>query len=294
MDALSYYAGCEYPGWRAKGIWRIRKVLLSHGAAVGISAGRQPSARWIATATAATVLTFLLAPFAALVFATDWHDFHFAPGDLAAIQVSLFYSALALALVVLAGTPLAWWLAHYRYRGKWLVDALLLLPLLTPPLAMGILLSSFYGPYSPVGGLLSQAGLYLTNTASAFVLAQIYGAMPYYVLAARAAFEGVPEELEQISRTLGRNRWQTFWRVTLPLARLGLTAGVALAWVRAMGEFGIVLIVAYFPQGIPVKLWVNLEDMGLSAVYPLLWIFFLVAVPLPLWLGLRSRRQGMF
>jgi len=267
---------------------------LSHGAAVGIGTGRQPSARWIATATAATVLTFLLAPFAALVFATDWHDFHFAPGDLAAIRVSLFYSALALLLVVLAGTPLAWWLAHYHYRGKWLVDALLLLPLLTPPLAMGILLSSFYGPYSAVGGLFSQAGLYLTNTAPAFVLAQIYGAMPYYVLAARAAFEGVPEELEQISRTLGRNRWQTFWRVTLPLARLGLTAGVALAWVRAMGEFGIVLIVAYFPQGIPVKLWVNLEDMGLSAVYPLLWVFFLVAVPLPLWLGLRSRRQGMF
>ncbi|MBU2819591.1 ABC transporter permease subunit, partial [Acidithiobacillus ferrooxidans] len=190
---------------------------MSHRAAVGIGTGRQPSARWIATATAATVLTFLLAPFAALVFATDWHDFHFAPGDLAAIRVSLFYSALALVLVVLAGTPLAWWLAHYHYRGKWLVDALLLLPLLTPPLAMGILLSSFYGPYSAVGGLFSQAGLYLTNTAPAFVLAQIYGAMPYYVLAARAAFEGVPEELEQISRTLGRNRWQTFWRVTLPL-----------------------------------------------------------------------------
>ncbi|AEM47383.1 ABC-type transporter, integral membrane subunit [Acidithiobacillus ferrivorans SS3] len=267
---------------------------MRDAATFAIGASRQPPARWLAPLTAAAVLVFLLAPFAALVFATDWHDFHFAPGDLGAIRVSLLYSGLALMLVVLAGTPLAWWLAHCHYRGKWLVDALLLLPLLTPPLAMGILLSSFYGPYAPVGGLFRQAGLYLTNTAPAFVLAQIYGAMPYYVLAARAAFEGVSEELEQISRTLGRNRWQTFWLVTLPLARLGLTAGVALAWVRAMGEFGIVLIVAYFPQGIPVKLWVNLQDIGLSAVYPLLWVFFLVALPLPLWLGLRSRRQGMF
>lgn len=254
------------------------------------TASRRPPLRWLGAGTAAVVLIFLLAPFGGLALATDWHDFHFAPGDIQAIWVSLFYSALALLLVVLAGTPLAWWLAHGVHRGKWVLDALLLLPLLTPPLAMGILLSTFYGPYSPVGGLLSQAGIYLTNSAPAFVLAQIYGAMPYYVLAARAALEGVPEELEQISRTLGRNRWQTFWRVTVPLARLGLAAGVALAWVRAMGEFGIVLIVAYFPQGIPVKLWVNLQDVGLTAVYPLLWVFFWVAIPLPLWLGLRTRR----
>ena len=66
---------------------------------------------------------------------------------------------------------------------------------------------------------------------------------------------------------------------------------VALAWVRALGEFGVVLIVAYYPQGIPVKLWTNLQDYGLSAVYPLLWVFFLVALPLPLVLGLAVRRR---
>jgi molybdate/tungstate transport system permease protein len=80
----------------------------------------------------------------------------------------------------------------------------------------------------------------------------------------------------------------------MPLARLGLAAGIALAWVRALGEFGIVLILAYYPQGIPVKLWVNLQDIGLAAVYPLLWVFFVVAMPLPLLLGLASRRQRLF
>jgi len=68
---------------------------------------------------------------------------------------------------------------------------------------------------------------------------------------------------------------------------------VALAWVRALGEFGAVLIVAYYPQGIPVKLWVNLQNIGLSAVYPLLWIFFLVAMPLPLILGLAARHRRL-
>jgi molybdate/tungstate transport system permease protein len=123
------------------------------------------------------------------------------------------------------------------------------------------------------------------------VLAQVYAAAPYYVVTARAAFEGVPRELEQIAATLGRGPWQVFWRVSAPLSALGLASGLALAWVRAMGEFGIVLIIAYFPKGIPVKLWVNLQDSGLTAVYPLLWLFFVVALPLPLAMGLASRRQ---
>jgi molybdate/tungstate transport system permease protein len=241
--------------------------------------------------TAALTLLLLATPFAGLLLVTDWRHFGFARGDGSAIAVSLGYSLLALVPIVALGTPLAWWLARHRVRGQWLIDALLLLALLTPPLAMGLLLTSMYGPYGPAGRLLERAGLLLTNSAPAFVLAQFYAALPYYVIAARAAFEGVPRELEQIALTLGHSPWRSFVRVSLPLARLGLAAALALAWVRALGEFGVVLIVAYYPQGIPVKLWVNLQDIGLQAVYPLLWVFFLVALPLPLVLGLAVRRR---
>jgi molybdate/tungstate transport system permease protein len=189
------------------------------------------------------------------------------------------------------GTPLAWWLARSRFRGKVIVDALTLLPLLAPPLVMGLMLVLLFGPYGWAGQPLRQLGLELTNSPQAFVLAQVYAAAPYYVVTARAAFEGVPRELEQIAATLGRGPWQVFWRVSAPLSALGIASGLALAWVRAMGEFGIVLIIAYFPQGIPVKLWVNLQDSGLTSVYPLVWLFFVVALPLPLALGLASRRQ---
>lgn len=236
-------------------------------------------------------LAFLAAPFLALAFVTQWGRLRLAGGDLGAVGVSLIYSLAALPIIVGLGTPLAWWLARHRFRGKAVADALLLLPLLTPPLAMGILLTSLYGPYSSAGALLGRAGLVLTNSAPAFILAQVYGAMPYFVIAARAAFEAVPQDLEQIALTLGKQPWQVFLQVTLPLSRLGLAAGLALAWVRALGEFGIVLIVAYYPQGIPVKLWVNLQDIGLGAVYPLLWVFLVVALPLPLWLGIASRRR---
>jgi molybdate/tungstate transport system permease protein len=242
------------------------------------------------------MLTLLLiaGPFIALVLATPWSNFSFAPGDLGSIGVSLGFSSISLTLIIAFGTPLAWWLSRHSFSGKWVLEAIILLALLTPPLAMGILLATLFGPYGPVGGLVARAGVELTNSAPAFVLAQFYGALPYYVVAGRAAFEGVPRELEHIALTLGKSPWQTFWLVSMPLARLGLAAGIALAWVRALGEFGIVLILAYYPQGIPVKLWVNLQDIGLSAVYPLLWAFFLVAMPMPLILGLASRRQGLF
>jgi molybdate/tungstate transport system permease protein len=242
-------------------------------------------------AGALAMLAFLVAPFFGLALTTPWRAMRPAAGDLEAIRVSVVYTLAALALIIAGGTPLAYWMARYDFRGKWLGEALILIPLLTPPLAMGLLLALFYGPYGWAGRRARHLGIELTNTPAAFVLAQVYAAAPYFIIAARSAFEGVDPNLEQIALTLGRTPWQTFWRVTMPLARLGLGVGVAIAWVRALGEFGIVLIIAYFPQGIPVKLWVNLQDLGLDAVYPLLWLFFVVALPLPLILGIASRRD---
>ncbi len=244
---------------------------------------------WAVAAAGVAGLCFLALPFAGLPFSTPWSRLHLQQGDLGALWVSVVYTLAAVAVVVVLGTPLAWLLARYHFRGKAVVELLVLLPLLTPPLAMGLLLSMSYGPYGWVGQPLSRLGLDLTNTPAGFLLAQIYGSAPYFIIAARSAFEGVPRELEQMSLTLGQSPWRTFWRITVPLSSLGLGAGVALAWVRALGEFGIVLIVAYYPQGIPVKLWVNLQDTGLSAVYPLLWLFFLIGLPLPLVLGALSR-----
>jgi molybdate/tungstate transport system permease protein len=248
-------------------------------------------ARASLAAVALGALVLLVAPFAGLAAATPWSGLHLVAGDLAALRVSILYTLAALAIIVAGGTPLAYWMARRDFRGKTLCDALLLLPLLTPPLAMGILLTILYGPHGWAGSAARRLGVELTNTPAAFVLAQVYAAAPYFIIAARAAFEGVEPELEQISLTLGQSPWNTFWRVTLPLASLGLGVGLAIAWVRALGEFGIVLIIAYFPQGIPVKLWVNLQDIGLDAIYALLWLFFCVAIPLPLIFGLASRKS---
>jgi molybdate/tungstate transport system permease protein len=197
-----------------------------------------------------------------------------------------------LVLVALAGTPLALLLARRRTRLTALAEALVLIPMLMPTLAIGILLAAFYGPAAPIGQGFARIGISLTNTPAAFILAGLYAALPTYIIAARAAFAEVPPDLEDIARTLGQSEFQLFHRITLPLAQRGLAAALALAWVRAIGEFGIVLIIAYFPQGLPVRLWVDLQDQGIDAVFPLLAVFLLLALPFPLWLGLRARARN--
>lgn len=189
--------------------------------------------------------------------------------------MSLGLSAVSVPLIILLGTPLALWLARATSPLRRWAEVLVLIPLLTPPLALGILLVSAYGPYSTLGEALATVGLVLTNNAAAFVLAQVYGALPYFILSARAAFESVPPALEDAAKVLGAPPRQVLWRVTLPLARRGLATGLAIAWVRAVGEFGIVLVFSYFPQGIPVKLYINLQNDGVNAVYSLIWLLLL-------------------
>jgi molybdate/tungstate transport system permease protein len=221
-------------------------------------------------------------PFAALFWQTGWDDIHLAYGDGDAVAVSLTLGLISILLILLLGTPLALWLARTRSRLKPVVEIIVLAVLLTPPLGMGIVLLSVYGPYATVGALLGRIGIELNNNASAFILCQVYGGIAYFVMAATAAFEAVPADAEEAATVLGATAFQTFRLVTVPLALRGLAAGLIVAWVRVIGEFGIVTIFAYFPQGIPVKLYVNLQNEGIDQVYALLWLMLAVTLPLPL------------
>ncbi len=203
-----------------------------------------------------------------------------SPGDLAAIWTSLSLSALALGAVACIGVPAAYWMA--RAQGIWIraAELITLFALVTPPLAMGLLLILLTGPGSPAGRVLSQTlGWSLDNTPAAFVIAQFYAALPYFLIAARAAFRSVDPQLAAAARCLGSSPLRAALRVEFPVAAGGLAAAAVIGWVRAVGEFGIALLIAYFPQGIPVRLWVNLQDQGLGAVFPLLWALLALSLP---------------
>lgn len=206
------------------------------------------------------------------------------PGSTAsAVRVSLALTALAIAIVIVVGTPVAWYLARRAGRDRVVWEAAVLISVLTPPLALGLLLSLAYGPATVIGRLLIRLGVPASNSAAAFVATQVYASAGYYIVAARAAIAAVPRELEQTAALLGLAPAAVFRRVTFPLARLGLAAAVSIAWVRALGEFGAVIVTAYYPAGMPVQIWINLQTAGMPAVMPLLIIFLLTALPLP-WL----------
>jgi molybdate/tungstate transport system permease protein len=210
-----------------------------------------------------------------------------------AVKVSLVLTALALLLVIIAGTPVAYYLARREGVERAVWEGAILLSVLLPPLALGILLSLSFGPASALGGWLARLGVGSSNSAPAFVATQFYVSAGYYVIAARAAFAAVPSELEQAAGLLGLKPFWVFWRVTFPLARLGLAAAASLAWARALGEFGAVIVTAYYPSGMPVQIWINLQQAGLPAVMPLLLIFLLSALPLPWLIHLAARRSAV-
>lgn len=234
----------------------------------------------------------LLVPFVTLLVVTPWTTFRLAWGDDDAIRVSMLLGLVSMLVIGILGTPTAWWMARSSGMAVRIAEIAVLIPLLTPPLALGILLVSAYGPYSLPGGWLEHAGISLVNTPSAFVLAQIYGGLPCYIITARTAFQSVPEDILDAGKTLGADNWQCFWHLALPCARKGLAAAVALSWVRVIGEFGIVMIFAYFPQGIPVKLYNNLQNDGLDTVYSLIWLLLLFALPLPLYCLAIGRKRS--
>jgi molybdate transport system permease protein len=159
---------------------------------------------------------------------------------LLSFQVPLVATVLTLAL----GLPLAWVLARRRFPGHHVVEAAVVLPLVLPPTVLGYYLLVVIGARGPVGELLGGLGIELAFTWRAAVLAACVGSITLLVKAAQAGFEAVDHRLEQAARTLGRSEWNIFWSVTLPLSWRAVFAGTVLAFCRALGDFGITLMVA--------------------------------------------------
>lgn len=164
--------------------------------------------------------------------------------DLFPLGLSVRVALLATALTLVAGLPVAWLLARTRFPGRDLLEALVVLPLVLPPTVLGYYVLIVVGAQGPVGQLLAELGLEIVFTWRAAVLAAWIGSIALLIKSAQAGFETVDRRLEQAARTLGRSEWSIFWAVTLPLAWRSVLAGTVLAFCRAMGEFGITLMLA--------------------------------------------------
>jgi molybdate transport system ATP-binding protein/molybdate transport system permease protein len=208
---------------------------------------------------------YLIAPFAALFGRLDhgvWSGVR-QSAVLSALQTSASAAAVATLLITVTGVPLAYVFA--RNRAWWLrpIEAFVYLPLALPPLVSGILLLFLFGPYTTLGRLFDGR---LTDSFTGVVIAQMFVAAPFLVVSARAAFTAVDTTLETVAATLGRRPASRFLRVSLRLAWPGILAGMLLTWLRAFGEFGATIMVAYHPYTLPVYTYVSFGVGGLEAV----------------------------
>lgn len=186
-------------------------------------------------------------------------------GLMSALVMSLITATVATAIITLFGVPLAWVLSQAHGRLWSAIGLFVQLPLALPPLMSGILLIEVAGPYTAIGRLFNGA---LTDTPAGIVIAQTFVAAPFLVIASRSAFQAVPPELLDVAATLGHGRWSRFTRVALPVASPGIRAGMLLSWLRAFGEFGATIILAYHPYSLPVFAWVQFTSSGLPSALP--------------------------
>jgi molybdate transport system permease protein len=196
------------------------------------------------TALAVLVLVGLAAfalPVAAALARVEWDRAWEAlrrPGTLTAARLSLVSATEAALAAAVLGTPLAWVLARRRLPGRAFVRAVVLMPILLPPTVAGAALLAAAGPDGILGDPLAALGVRLPGTLAATVIAEALVAAPFYVLAAETGLRGVDRRLEAAAASLGASGWFRFRTVTFRLARRQMAAGLALAWARALGEFG--------------------------------------------------------
>jgi len=202
-----------------------------------------------------------------------------------AVFLSFYTSIIAALIALLLAIPTGFALARWNFPGNWLVEALLLIPVIMSPMALGVALLLIF--HDPPGSWLSR---WFVFEVPGIILAQFLVSYAFAVLVIRTTFSGIDIRLEQVARFLGCSPWQAFRRVTLPLARNGIVAGFVLGWARALGDFGATSTIAGAVKAktetMPVAIYLNMATVSidravaLSIVLTLITVFGLIAVRL--------------
>jgi len=251
---------------------------------------RRPSLLVVLGAPAAIALAFLLLPLIGLLVRAPWRGLPQLLADPSvrqALRLSLMSATLATVFSLMVGVPLAWVLARRRFPGRRLVRALVLLPLVLPPVVGGVGMLYAFGRRGVLGPALGAVGISLPFSTAGVVLAEAFVAMPFLVITVEGALAGSDQRYEEAAATLGASDWTTFRRITLPLIGPSVAAGAVLCFARALGEFGATITFAgNLPgttQTMPLAVYVALEtnpEAALALALVLLAVSILILVAL--------------
>jgi molybdate transport system permease protein len=209
------------------------------------------------------------------------------------VLLSLRVALLATLITVAVGVPVAWLMARRRFPGRDLVSAALLTPLVLPPTVLGYYLLLIIGARGSVGRLLTRWDIELAFTWRAAVLAAAVGSFALLVKTAQSGFESIDRRLEQAAETLGHSEWSVFWSVSVPLAWRSILAGTVLAFCKALGDFGITLMVAGDIPGrtqtLPLAIYDHVQANQLDQANLLALVSVAIVVGLMLAVGRAAR-----
>ncbi len=228
--------------------------------------------RWIVVIAVVGAL-FILLPLVALITRVDWSNFIplvTSQSSIDALLLSLRTSLVATALCVVLGVPMAVVLARTTFRGQRIVRALVLLPLVLPPVVGGLALLYLFGRRGLLGSTFDLLGITIAFSTTAVILAQTFVALPFIVLSLEGALRSAGTRFEAVAATLGARPTTVLWRVTLPLVLPAVVSGAVLSFARALGEFGATLTFAGSLQGVtrtlPLEIYLQRETNPDAAV----------------------------
>jgi molybdate/tungstate transport system permease protein len=225
------------------------------------------------------IVLFVLVPIIKMVFFSDKAAMWQSLTDMTTIKsilLTLYSALIATVIGFVLGVPLAYALARYNFPLKYIVEGLIDLPIVVPHSAAGIALLFVFGRNFLVGKWFNAIGVQFVDSLAGIVIAMLFVSVPFLINSSKEGFRKVDVRLENAARTLGASPWQTFTRVSFPLAWRSILAGNLMMWARGMSEFGAVIILTYHPMVAPILVYERFQSYGLTQAIPVAAILVVI------------------
>ena len=229
----------------------------------------------------AIIFLFIIVPLIKMIVSSDPKillDTLLDSEVLSSIWLTLYAALIATAVGCILGVPLAYLLARVDFPGKTLVESLIDVPIVVPHTAAGVALLFVFGRNFFAGKAFNAIGIDFVDSTAGIVVAMLFVSIPFLIDSAKEGFKKVDVRLEKVSRTLGASPWQSFFKISFPLAWRSILAGNIMMWARGISEFGAVIILAYHPMIAPILVYERFETYGLDYARPAAVLLILVCL----------------
>lgn len=227
------------------------------------------------------IFLFIIVPLINMIVASDpkiLFDTLLDPEVIDSIWLTLYAALIATVVGCLLGVPLAYLLARVDFPGKTLVESLIDVPIVVPHTAAGVALLFVFGRNFFAGEAFHAIGIDFVDSTAGIVIAMLFVSIPFLIDSAKEGFKKVDVRLEKVSRTLGASPWQSFFKISFPLAWRSILAGNIMMWARGISEFGAVIILAYHPMIAPILVYERFETYGLDYARPAAVLLILICL----------------